>query len=291
MSLSRPSDKIGTESRAGDGRPAAITGTAFLGRHGHVLFVVLVLAFAVVARVILATRGGQHFFYDESNYEASLGAAAELSEGHVKSAILDTIEQRPGIIGNNFGFKLIGIVPALIEVRYPRRPQIPAIFFGMFSSLSVLILAAIARRLTGSRRAFDLTLIAAALSATLFAYSRFLLPYDLSMCVALFALWIGVRKPSGYSRSLAVGALAAWSFFCYYGYWPLAGAVIFLHALWQSRNTCRPCQAASAPPGSAGSPSWPPYSVSATSAMAGCSRTWLRWRHCRPASRPISGRA
>jgi hypothetical protein len=202
----------------------------------HRLFVAAVLAFVVAARVVLIFKGGQHFFFDETKLGPATEAAALLLKGRVGEALAYTVEPHPGVIADGFGYKLLGIAPALLEHRFGRSDRVPACFFSVFSALNVLILAGIARRLSGSRRAFDLTLVAAAFSATLLIYARFLLPYDESLCFVLLALWVGVRRPAGYLRSAAVGALAAWAFFCYFGHWPIVGVVVVLHALWLGRS-------------------------------------------------------
>jgi len=198
----------------------------------HVLFVAGVLAFAFAARAILVMRGGQYFFYDEAKFTTASEAAKLLEKGNVIGALAYSIEPHENVYADHIGYKIFGIVPELIEDRFGRNPHVPAYYFSAFSTLNVLLLAAIALRLTGSLRAFDLTLVASALSATLLIYARFIIPYDLSLCFALLAVWTGVKRPSGYARSVLVGALSCWAFFCYYGHWQLAGAAVLLHALW-----------------------------------------------------------
>jgi hypothetical protein len=198
--------------------------------------VAAVLALAVALRLVLVSRGGQHYFYDEAKFDTSRGAAELLVKGRVRQALVYAIEPHANSYADHIGYKLAGILPELVELRTGPNPRVPAYFFGMFSVLSVLTLAAIARRLGGSRLAFDATLLAGATSATLFAYSRFIVPYDMSMFFALLATWVGVKRPAGWGRSVAVGALAAWAFFCYYGYWQLAGVTVLIHALWQGRS-------------------------------------------------------
>lgn len=195
-----------------------------------------VLAFTVAVRLALVSRGGQNYFYDEAKFEASRDAAALLLKGRVREALVYAIEPHASVYADHIGYKLAGILPEIVELRTGANAHVPAYFFSMFSALSVLLLAGIARRLGGSRLAFDATLLAGATSATLFAYSRFIVPYDLSMAFALLALWLGLRSPAGWGRSASVGALSAWAFFCYYGYWQLAGVTVLLHALWQGRS-------------------------------------------------------
>jgi hypothetical protein len=203
-------------------------------RHG--LFVAAVLTLTLAVRIVLVARGGQHFFYDEAKFGTSTAAAAILADGNVSQAVVYAMEPHVGSYADHIGFKLFGILPELVENRHGHNDHVPAYFFSAFSVLSVLLLAAIAYRLSGSIRAFDFTLLAAALSAALIMYARFLVPYDLSMCFALLAIWVGVRRPAGYLYSALVGILATWAFFCYYGHWQLAGMAVLIHALWVART-------------------------------------------------------
>jgi hypothetical protein len=206
------------------------------GGSRHRLFVAAVLLFTVAVRVLLVERGGQHFFYDEGKFGTATEAAAILAKGHVVDAVVYAIEPHLSTFADHVGFKIFGMVPALVEARFGLDDRVPAYFFSIFSALSVVLIAAIAYRLSGSRRAFDLTLLAAALSATLLVYTRFLVPYDISMFFALLAIWLGVKRPASYLRSACVGSLAAWSFFCYYGHWQIFGAAVLVHGLWLART-------------------------------------------------------
>jgi hypothetical protein len=194
--------------------------------------VAAVLLVTVATRIILVERGGQHFFYDEGKFGTAKEAAAILAKGHVVEAVVYAIEPHVSTFADHIGFKLFGIFPSLVEARFGLDDRVPAYFFSIFSALNVVLIAAIAYRLSGSRRAFDLTLLAAAMSAALFVYSRFLVPYDLSLFFALLAIWVGVKRPASYVRSAFVGILAAWSFFCYYGHWQIFGAAVLVHGLW-----------------------------------------------------------
>jgi len=213
-------------------RAEALAGRILSGTWPHRIFLTAVLLFTVAIRILLAERGGQYFFYDEGKFGTAKEAAAILAKGHFVEAVVFAIEPHVSTFADHIGFKLFGIAPSLIEARFGLDDRVSAYFFSIFSSLNVVLIAAIAYRLSGSRRAFDLTLLAAALSATLTVYARFLVPYDLSMFFALLAIWVGVRRPADYLRSAFVGILAAWSFFCYYGHWQIFGAAVLVHALW-----------------------------------------------------------
>jgi hypothetical protein len=202
------------------------------GKWPHRLFVAAVLLFTFAVRILLVERGGQHFFYDEGKFGTAKEAAAILAKGHVVESVVYAIEPHPSTFADHIGFKILGMVPSLVEARFGLDDRVPAYFFSIFSALNVVLIAAIAYRLSGSRRAFDLTLLAASLSATLFIYTRFLVPYDVSMFFALLSIWVGVKRPASYLRSAFVGILAAWSFFCYYGHWQIFGAAVLVHGLW-----------------------------------------------------------
>jgi hypothetical protein len=217
-------------------RAESVDGGRLPGKALHRVFVAAVMFVVILTRIVLVGRGGQYFFYDEGKFSTSREAASLLADGRIRDALVYAIEPHVNSYADHIGFKLLGIAPEVIENRYGRNDHIPAYFFSAFSALCVLLLAAIALRLSGSLRAFDLTLLAGACSATLLIYSRFLVPYDLSLCFALLALWVGVKRPARFMRSAVVGALAAWAFFSYYGYWQIAGTVVVLHALWLGRT-------------------------------------------------------
>lgn len=236
MSSPEPRTAVPLAPRSFAVRADDLAGSIMSRKGVHGLFVAAVLVFTFAIRMLLAERGGQHFFYDEGKFGTSKEAAAILAKGHFVDAVVYAIEPHVSTFADHIGFKIFGMAPSLVEARFALDDRVPAYFFSVFSGLNVLLIAAIAYRLSGSRRAFDLTLLAAALSATLFVYTRFLVPYDLSMFFALLAIWVGVRRPAGYLRSAFVGILATWSFFCYYGHWQIFGAAVLVHALWLAES-------------------------------------------------------
>ena len=229
-----PGSREGASGAPGpfEARAGAAAADLLPGKGAHWLFVVAVLALTLALRLALVSRGGQYFFYDEGKFGTSREAAALLAAGHVRAALVYAVEPHVNSYADHIGFKLFGILPELLELRFGWDDRTAAYFFSLFSALNVLLLAAIAGRLGSSRRAFDLTLVAGSLSATILMYARFLVPYDLSLCFALLAIYAGVRRPEGYGMSVVVGAFSAWAFFSYYGYWQIAGIAVLLHALW-----------------------------------------------------------
>src|SRR6202167_4111376 len=132
-------------------RAEAAVGGMVSGKGAHRLFVAAVLALTVAIRILLVERGGQYFFYDEGKFGTSREAAALLADGHVREALVYAIEPHVNSYADHIGFKLFGIVPEVLENRVGRNDRIAAYFFSAFSALNVLLLAAIAHRLGGSR--------------------------------------------------------------------------------------------------------------------------------------------
>jgi hypothetical protein len=189
----------------------------------------LTLAAAAV-RVVLVQRGGQFFFPDESRYQAARDAAAMIAHGQWKQGLA-----HPFVGGDHVGFKFMGVVPAFMERSFGQNNQIPASYFAFFSWLAIPLLGLLARQLGATTVQAAWVMVAASTSATLFYYARHLLPYDTALTLALLALWVGLRSRGWFGWTLA-GAIAAWAFLCYYGYWLLVGVCGLLVVLRASRG-------------------------------------------------------
>jgi hypothetical protein len=79
--------------------------------------VAAVLAFTVISRLVLVSRGGQHYFYDEAKFRTAREAAALLLKGRVREALVYAIEPHASSFADHIGYKLAGIVPELVELR------------------------------------------------------------------------------------------------------------------------------------------------------------------------------
>lgn len=189
--------------------------------------IVLVLIIAAALRIILIWSGGQNFNPDEDRYLTSKEAARLLAAGKIIEGLAEPFEA-----GDHVGFKFIGVLPALVELTWKEDPRIPAIFFGSFSWLSVVLIGRIARRLGGDEKCELAAVFLAATSSTLFYNARSILPYDASLASALLGWWIALKRPASATRSLVAGFLCAWSFIIYFGYWTIAGAIMLLHLAW-----------------------------------------------------------
>jgi len=200
---------------------------------------ILLLALASLLRLVLVVQGGQMYWPDERLYTQVLdifdlhrGSAFEILKGLFSTQ-------------DHLGFALISAIPAAIQFRLGHALSrsgeglmiLPGIVLSQASVLSIALVYGIARRAGRDRIE---ALIAAALmasAATMFYYSRHLLPYDSSLLLALVALWFGV----GASRrdAIACGVFASAAFITYNGYWLIAGFVLVLHVVHEGRTTIR----------------------------------------------------
>lgn len=190
-------------------------------------FIASILLVAALLRIIIIWQGGQGFTPDESRYEDSRAATALLREGKIRAALT-----LPLNTGEHPGFKLAGIVPALVETFVGKSLRVPALFFGGFSLLTLWLILLAARRLGLSSVAQVWALLLAACSPPLLFYARHLYPYDLAMALALGGLVVALKPGAGAGRVLIAGVLCGAAFVSYLAYWIMAGMVMVLVTLW-----------------------------------------------------------
>jgi hypothetical protein len=96
------------------------------------------LAFILLAslalRIFLAVRGGAFFGSDDSRYVVSRESVSRILSGHFRSGAEILFESADHLL-----FKVIGLVPALIERVTGESAAVPAIFFGAFSVVIILL--------------------------------------------------------------------------------------------------------------------------------------------------------
>jgi hypothetical protein len=184
-----------------------------------------ILAASFGLRAALVLKGGQFYFPDEIRYQTSREAAKALWAGDL-GLFLRTLNSADHLL-----FKAIGTLPASLEIALGENPLIPALFFGLFSVAAIWLVWAIARRCGENERAALFAAGLMALSATIFYYSRHLLPYDLAMAFGLGSLYVGLRKEERWRDSVFCGLLATATFLSYNGYWLLAGFALTAHVL------------------------------------------------------------
>ena len=193
-----------------------------------------VLAAAALLRGWLVLHGGQFTQLDEARYLVSREASALLAQGHLWQALAFTING-----GDHVGFKVLALIPALIERHYALGVAGPALFFAGFSLLNIGLIGLIGWRLSGSRAVQFWATLAAAASGSLFYFSRHLLPYDVALCFMLLALYWGTATPLVWWRPLLAGLAAGFGFVTYYGYWTLGAIVLVAGVLATWRRATR----------------------------------------------------
>jgi hypothetical protein len=196
-------------------------------RSGRLLLAILATSFLL--RVLLATSGGQNFWPDEVRYERSREAAAAIFRGD-----WDVARRALGH-GDHLLFGVLGLAPAALERVTHRDSKIPAVFFGLFSVGSLLLLHGWTRRLGEDERTALIAAFLFSLTATNLYYSRHLLPYDAAMTFGLWSLHAGFRNPPRLFDSILCGLLSCCAFLTYNGYWLLAGFALLAHAMREPR--------------------------------------------------------
>ena len=196
--------------------------------------VVSILAGSLLLRWILILRGGQYYIADETRYEVSRDAARLLAQGQVGEAL-----KQLAISPEHIGFKVVGIVPALIEQITGPSLAGPAMYFSLFSVLNLYLIFILSQRTSRSSTEPIFTLILAACSHSLLYYSRHLFPYDLSMSFGLLALYAVLAGKNFIKSSLICGGLSFLCFITYNGYWAWSAFVLLANILFSSETITR----------------------------------------------------
>jgi hypothetical protein len=187
-------------------------------RPNHTWLVMIVLLISLLLRWTLILRGGQYYISDETRYEVSRDVARFLLQGQVGEAL-----QQFTISPEHLLFKVVGIVPALMEQLLGTSLGLPALFFSFFSLLNLYLIFLLAQRTAGSANQPLYALLLAAACLSLLYYSRHLFPYDMALSFGLLALYVVLRWAPSVQMSLLCGGLSFLCFITYNGYWPLAG--------------------------------------------------------------------
>jgi hypothetical protein len=214
----------------GAAEPALRTGGVLPESANRRLLLLGVLAVSLALRALLAFSGGQNFWPDEARYDRSRDAIDALFRGDWTDA------RRALSHPDHILFGVLGLAPAALEHLTHRDPRIPALFFGLFSVASILLVYGLMRRLGESGSASLLAALLLALTTTNLYYSRHLLPYDAAMAFGLGSLYVGFRSPVRPRDSILCGLLSCCAFLTYNGYWLLAGFALLAHATRRPRT-------------------------------------------------------
>jgi len=190
-----------------------------------------VLLVSLILRWMLIFRGGQYYISDETRYEVSRNAAKFLLQGHFGEAL-----KQFTFSPEHLGFKVIGVIPALMEHLVGTSLVFPAIFFGLFSVLNLYLIFLLSQRghVTSNESLYALLIASACLS--LLYYARHLFPYDMAMSFGLLASYVALARNQTAKTSFACGCLSFLCFITYNGYWSLAGFVMLANILIHSER-------------------------------------------------------
>jgi len=199
-------------------------------------YLFLILIVATVLRFLLVLRGGQFIFPDESLYFRSFKVVSASGSEQVGKALWEWIIT----YDRHIGFLFLGLGPATIQNKlialrggsFEQTLWLPAMIFSLASVAAIVLVYGIALRAGAQRREATLAALLLAGSTVFFVWSRHLLPYDTSMALALWALWLGMVRSNSAKRSYAVGVILGLAFLTYYGYWMLVVAVAVVHIWW-----------------------------------------------------------
>lgn len=193
--------------------------------------VIAVLLLSLILRWALVIRGGQYYFSDEHRYEVSPEFVDLILQGKIAEGL-----SRLFTAPEHLGYKIIGILPALIEKLTGPSLLIPALFFSLFSVLNLYLIFLLAKRAGATHQEALLALGIAAATHSLLYYSRHLMPYDTAMTFGLLSLYVGLKKEAKITTSLLCGALGFLCFITYNGYWLLAGFAMLCHVVAGEKN-------------------------------------------------------
>jgi len=191
----------------------------------------VILLISLALRWALVLRGGQYYFSDEGRYESSRTFVDALLAEDSTSAFAQLF-----IAPEHLGFKLIGIIPALLEQLTRESLVLPALFFSLFSVLNLFLIYKISQRAGATEQESVFALLFAASSMSLLYFSRHLVPYDSAMTFGLLSIFIALTEKSSPKASLLCGVSAFLCFITYNGYWALAGLGMLIYIFRNSRK-------------------------------------------------------
>ena len=191
------------------------------------IFLAAILLVSLGLRLALTFQGGQFFNPDEYRYLYSRVAAHYFDERGPKPAVRELTRDAA-----HQGFKVLGFIPALVEVKRGENPIIPALFFGMFSWINIFLTWILARKLGSSEAEALIAAFLVATSNALFYYSNHIFPFDAAITFGMLALYAGLHGEFSAWRSVLTGMLSFAVFYTYNGYWMLAAYALFVHVIF-----------------------------------------------------------
>src|SRR5215204_6068115 len=125
-----------------------------------------ILLIALLMRWLLIFQGGQYYFSDEQRYLTSRDVVQYLLQGKINEAVSQLF-----VLPEHLGYKILGILPALLEYLAGQSLVWPAMFFSLFSVLNLYLIFLLSQRMGSESNEGFLALIISVLSQSLFYYS------------------------------------------------------------------------------------------------------------------------
>jgi hypothetical protein len=183
---------------------------------------VLIVSFAL--RFIIAVRGGQYFWTDESAFVLSQRAATAFLTGQFREGADELFSHSAHML-----FEVVGVIPAMAQIKLGGVVWLPAVFFGSFSVGIIYLTSRLVRALGGSSREGLFAAFLMASCTSFLYYARHVFPYDLALFLCLWGALCGFR--SGRMASLSAGVLSGLGFLTYNAYWWFGGTILILTVL------------------------------------------------------------
>lgn len=210
-------------------------------RPAHWLLLLMMLV-SYGLRLALVQQGGQLFYPDESRYLHAARVADQLFAFELADW-LGAVLQYDHHLGAKAAFMPIALLHRIAYALQPDNEQVwadyildehsdfslPAVFLALPSVWSLGLLYLIARRSGGDTREALLAAFVLATSNSWFIYSRHLQLYDMSLCLALTAWAVSLRRRSNnWTMGMLIGFLLCSAMLIYMNYWLLVGLIALL---------------------------------------------------------------
>ena len=213
----------------------------------HWLLLLLLVSYGL--RLALVQQGGQLFYPDEGRYLPAAGVADQLFAFELADGLGSMLlyEHHPGA---KAAFTPVALLHRLAHALQPDNEQLwadyildehsdfslPAAFLTLPSVLSIGLIYLIARRSGGDEREALLAAFVLAASNSWLIPSRHLLTYDISLCLALVAWAVSLRRRTdNWTLGMLVGFLLCGALFVYMNYWLLVGLIALLDCLTRTK--------------------------------------------------------
>ncbi len=194
----------------------------------------IVLGVSLGLRLVLARRGGQYFWLDESHrFHPCIQVIDELLNGRFLGA-LDMIAPNHGHMGFFFiAIPVAGLYHWISGYSGFENLWVPAAILSVASVIAIWLIYLIARKAGADRIEALLAATFMATANSMFYYSRHLTSYDSGLALVLLLLWLALDDRSSFRRSVLFGLVAGLASLTYYGY---LTTVLAIGAVWAFRS-------------------------------------------------------